>query len=370
MKLIILRGNLKEGLQTLERAVTESNNLPILKHILLTADSGLTLIGTNLEIAVTYVTAGKISEKGSITVPFAPFYSIINNSQSERINLSTTGNTLLVTTDNYEAKIQGMPIEEFPIIPKIKDTTSSLEIEAEVLSQAINQIISAAQVNAAKPELNSILFDFQVGELKLVATDGFRLAEKTLLNNSFTTTFSKGVRVLIPLRTISEAVRIFPKNKKVTIRIDEHQISFSSNGIELISRLIDGTYPDYSAIIPKTVSTELTVGRDEFTTAVKLVSNFSSRTSDVKIRLKENTSALEIFAANQLLGENNYLIPVRKKKGDGLNETAFNWRYLLDGVRPMPTEFITLGLASENKPAIIRPQDDDSLFYIVMPIQA
>lgn len=370
MKLIILRSNLKEGLQALERAVTENNNLPILKHILLKTDSKLTLIATNLELAVTYITAGKISEGGSITVPFAPFYSILNNSTSERINLNTSGNTLVVKTDNYEAKIQGMAAEEFPIIPKIQDTKNTLEIESEIFSQAINQVVSAAQVNAAKPELNSILFDFQLGALKLVATDGFRLAEKTLLNNSFNTNFTKGVRVLIPLKTIQEAVRIFPKDKKLIICLDEHQISFTSDGIELISRLIDGTYPDYSGIIPKNVTTELTVGRDEFLTSVKLVSNFSGRTSDVKIRLKENTNALEIFAANQLLGENNYLVPVRKKKGDGLKETAFNWRYLLDGVRPMPTEAITLGLTSESKPAIIRPLDDDSLFYIVMPIQA
>ncbi len=370
MKLIILRGNLKEALQSLERAVTENNNLPILKNILLKADSRLTLIGTNLEIAVTYITAGKITEEGSITIPFTPFYSIINNSSSERINLATSGNTLVVKTDNYEAKIQGIGAEEFPIIPKIEDQKDILEMDSDILSEAIGQVMHAAQVSAAKPELNSILFDFQLGLLKLVATDGFRLAEKTLLNNSFSTTFSKGVRALIPLKTISEVVRIFPKGKRVVIRLDEHQISFSSDGSELISRLIDGTYPDYTAIIPKNIATELTVARDELINAVKLVSNFSGRTSDVKMRLKEGTNALEVFAANQLLGENNYLIPVKRKKGNGLNETAFNWRYLLDGIRPMPSTEITIGLTSETKPAVIKPVDDDSLFYIVMPIQA
>ena len=370
MKLIILRNNLKDGLQAVERAVSENNNLPVLKYVLIKAGLRLVISATNLEIGVTYETNAKINEEGAITVPLGPLHSIITNSASERINLETSGNTLIVKTDNYEAKIQGLSSEEFPIIPKIENNDQPLEIEGEVLKRALNEIVHAAQTNDAKPELSSILFDFQVGALKLVATDGFRLAEKTLLNNSFVSSFNKAVKVLVPIKTIQEVLRIFKPGQRIAIHIDANQASFKTEGLEIISRLIDGTYPDYTAIIPKQVVTEFSVSREEFMTGVKLVSNFSGRGSDIKLRLKEDSSALEVFAANNLVGENNYLIPARKKKGNGFAETAFNWKYLLEGVRPLSSEMITIGLVSETKPAIIRPAEDDSLMYIVMPISS
>jgi len=156
----------------------------------------------------------------------------------------------------------------------------------------------------------------------------------------------------------------------IEIKIGDNQISFYNNDFELVSRLTDGNYPDYTAIIPKNTVTEFSVAREEFMTGVKLVSNFSGRGSDIKLRLKEGGSALEIYAASNAVGENNYLVPARLKKGKGFNETAFNWRYLLEGVRPLSNEQITIGLVSETKPAIIRPSGDDSLIYIVMPISS
>jgi len=370
MKLIILRNNLKEALQAVERAISENNNLPILKYILIKAKTRLTIQATNLEIGITYETNAKINEDGGVAIPLGPLYSIIANSTSERINLASQGNTLIVKTDNYEAKIQGLSTEEFPIIPKIQNNDQPLEIEAEVLKRALGEIVHAAQTNDAKPELSSVLFDFQVGALKLAATDGFRLAEKTLLNNSFISGFNKAVKVLVPIKTIHEVLRIFKPTQKVSVHIDQNQVAFKAEGVEIISRLIDGTYPDYTAIIPKQVVTEFAVAREEFMTGVKLVSNFSGRSSDIKLRLKEDSGALEIYASSSLLGENNYLIPARKKKGNGFGETAFNWKYLLEGVRPLSSEAITIGLVNETKPAIIRPADDDSLMYIVMPISS
>ncbi len=353
-----------------ERAVTENNNLPILKNVLLKVDSKVTISATNLELGVTHTTAGKVTENGSITVPFGTLYSIINNSDSERINLSAENNTLTVKTDNYEAKIQGTTSEEFPIIPKIEDRAHSIEINSETLREAVNEIISAVQISELKPELNGVLFDFQVGVLKLVATDGFRLAEKTLLSNAFRTNITKGVRVIIPLKTIQEVVRVFPKNTDISICIDSHQIFFGTEHLELISRLINGTYPDYAQIVPKSVEHELTVEKNNLITGIKLVSSFSGKTSDIKMRLKKDSKALEIYANNQYIGENNYLIPVKKKKEGGFDEIAFNWRYLMDGVKPMASEQVTIGVTNGTKPAIIRPAGDDSLFYIVMPIQS
>jgi DNA polymerase III subunit beta len=369
MKLIILRSNLKEVLSAVERVVTDNPTLPVLKHVLLKADTRLIIQATNLEIGVTAATGAKITEQGSISVPFAPLYSIISNSTSDRVALETHDNTISISTDNYHAKIQGSPAEEFPIIPKLEDESRSIELTTDVFQGALQQIVSAAASNDFKPELNSVLLSAGPSSLKLVATDGFRLAEKTLPNNTYGTTIHADTQVLIPLKTVQEALRIFPKGEQLTIALDNSQILLRAKETTLISRLIDGNYPDYSAIVPKQLTTELSLERDQFASAIKLVSNFSGRTSDITLKLAEDAKAVEIFAANQLVGENSYQVPIKKKKVEGISKVVFNWRYLLDAVKSMPDPVITLGFTSENRPVIVRASGDDSIFYIVMPIQ-
>lgn len=369
MKLIILRGNLKEALSAVERAVVDNQTLPVLKNIVLRAEARLTIQATNLEIGVTAVTSAKITEQGSICVPFAPLASVINASTNERIALSVEKNVLTVATDNYEAKIQGLPVEDFPIIPKLTSEEQTASFSAEVLKTALGQIISAAAPHDLKPELNSILLIVADSTVKCVATDGFRLAEKTIGHNAFATSIQGELKALIPLKTVQEAVRIFPNNEQITLAFDENQVLFSSKDITLISRLIDGAYPDYAAIIPRAVSSELVVEKEEFASAIKLVSSFSGKTSDIALSLAEEEKAVEISASNQLVGENRYRVALKKKKTEDFNRVVFNWKYLLDAVRVMPDGGVSLGFNGEGKPALLRSATDDSLLYIVMPIQ-
>ncbi len=369
MKLIILRSNLKEALISVERAVIDNINLPILKNILISADTRVTIQATNLEMGVIYQTNAKINDPGSLTVPFGPLFNIIQNSTSERIVFETENNTLTVKTDNYEAKIQGLTAEEFPIIPKLTDDSHGIEMSGEVFKSAMAYILGAAATNDLKPELNSVLFDFQNGDLKCAATDGFRLAEKTFPQNTFGVFGSDPIKALIPLKTVQEVVRVFPDDEQVHIAFDEHQVVFKTKNINLISRLIDGGYPDYSSIIPKHINNELTLDRNELANAVKLVSNFSGKTSDVRLRMAKDEKSLEVFAASQLVGENAYQVLIKKKKGENLHEVIFNWRYLLDGIRSLPGAAVILGINNEAKPVLIKPADDDSVFYIIMPIQ-
>lgn len=369
MKIIILKSNLKNGLSSVERAVTESNKLPILKNVLLkTTDGRIKLSTTNLELGINRLISGKIIENGSITVPFNTFYSIVNNSDNERINLEVKNNTLIFKTDNYEAKIQGVGEDEFPIIPKIEKENQYLEISSVVLKDALSKVISAAQFSEVRPEISGVLFDFQITSFKLVATDSFRLAEKTLYDNNYKNNFNRGFKAIIPLKTIQEVIRIFNNDQNVKIHIDPTQVLFKSEDLELISRLIDGEYPDYEQIIPKEVEVEITTDQEYLVNALKLVSNFSGRINDVKIKIKKDRNNLEIYSANQYLGENNYLVPA-KIKGEGFEEVAFNWRFLLDGLKAVNSKNLIFGLTNESKPAILKSPDDSSYFYILMPIK-
>jgi len=370
MKLIILKTNLKEGLSVVERIVSENNSLPILKNILLkTVNGKIKISSTNLEIGISKFIFGKIIEEGGITIPFIPLHNIISNINAERVSIETISGNLVVKTDNYQARIQGINEEEFPIIPKIEDTSRCLEISSAALKDALTSIMSAAQFSEIRPELSGILFDFQVTILKLVATDSFRLAEKTIFTNQFKTGFQNGFKVIVPLRTIQEVTRTFPKDQTMKLYFDQHQVLFAAEDEELISRLINGQYPDYEQIIPKAIETELSVPRETFINAVRLVSSFSGKVNDIKLKVRDDGKTMEVFSSNQYLGENNYLVPV-KTKGGHVDNLSFNWRYLMDGLKILSGETIIFGVNGDSKPAVLKSQEDNSYFYILMPIKA
>ena len=370
MNLIILKENIKEGLMSLERVVTENSTLPILKNILIKTESGkVKLSATNLEIGITATLFGKILEEGIITVPFKALYDLVINSDSDRITLETEDNNILkIKGENYEAKLQTLNSDEFPIIPKIEQKSHTFEIETSILKTALSEVVIAAQISEIRPEISGVLFDFQISLLKFVATDSFRLAEKTLDHTHFKTNIEQGIKIIIPLKTVQEIIRIFPESKPITIYLEPQQIMIKNDSLELISRLIDGNYPEYEQIIPKTAETELILKKENLVNALKLVSTFSGKNNDIHLQVKEGSKTLELYSRNQNLGENNYLIPV-KIKGTEVKEVVFNWRYLLDGLKPIKNENIILTINGTNKPAILKSPDATNYFYILMPIK-
>ncbi len=372
MKIIVLKKNLKDGLVAVERAIAENNNLPILKYVLLNTSEGkIRLVTTNLELAVTTLVSGKIIEDGGIAVPFSTFSSVISGADNERIDIEVKNNNLHIKTDNYEAKIQGIQKEDFPIIPKLENSERYIEIDSSVLKESLNQVSNAAQISEIRPELSGVLFDLNpsaAGVLKLAATDSFRLSEKTILNKQIKTNIENPLKIIVPLKTIQEISRIFSEDGFIKILCDANQILVRNDKTEIISRLIDGGYPDYEQIVPKSSEVEVTVPRDGFLNALKLVSNFSGKVNDIRLRLKNEGKALELYSANQNLGENNYLIAVNSNNTKEI-DVAFNWRYLHDGVKVSNSKEFIFSLNGEVKPAVMRPTDDASYFYLVMPIR-
>ncbi|MDD5430982.1 MAG: DNA polymerase III subunit beta [Candidatus Pacebacteria bacterium] len=369
MKIVVLKNNLREGLNIVGKAISENLNLPILKNVLIkTHNNKIKLVATNLELAITQMVSGKIIENGSITVPFSVLSGIVNNSDSERIDLELKNNTLLFKTDNYEASIQGIAEEEFPIIPKIENTRNYLKINGGIFKEAMLKVLNSAQISEIRPEISGVLFDFQISHFKLVTTDSFRLAEKTVFEKEFKTNFQRGFKIIIPLKMVSEAIKILKDDGDLNIFIDPNQILFQNDDIEIISRLIDGNYPDYEQIIPKSFETECILNREHFSSAIKLVSNFTGKTNDIRIKTKQGQKTLEVFSTSPYFGENKYLIPA-KIKGENF-DVAFNWRYLVDGLKNFNTpDDLIFGVNGEQKPSILKHPQDSSYFYILMPIK-
>lgn len=368
MKAVIIKSNLKEALGIIERASSGNLNLPILKYAQLEAlDNKLKLSATNLELGINYYLSGKVIEKGKVNVPIATFINLINNIQSERLNLETKGGQLEIKTDNYEAFTQTLPADDFPIIPRVKNEEDFLEVESGVFKEALTQVLAATQVSDLRPELNNVFFNFSLDSLKLAGTDSFRLAEKTIGANQFKSKYSQGFSFLIPLNSAQELSRILKEEGTLNIYHDENQILFKTSEWELISRLNDGNFPDYSSIIPKKFDAEAIIEKEGLISALKLAGIFSSQTSEIKIKSEEGKKALEIYSTSQDVGENRYFLPTKIEKSFG--EIRFNWRYLLGGLKILNGNEIYLGLnEADNKPSLIRSLNDSSYFYVLMPM--
>src|SRR6266481_2916672 len=366
MNFVIIKSGFKESLAVVEKGTGDSQNLPILKNVLVEAENNsCSLTTTNLEIAVRYTVPCKVIEPGKLTVPLQPLHTLVGTPENERISVETKQNVFRLVSDNYEAKLQGMPADDFPIIPKIKNAAESIEIKSDILKDAIRKVMIATQFSDLRPELNSVLFDFSIDVIKCVATDGFRLAEKSIGSGQFSTTIKEPFRILVPLRTVQELIRILKDGETVHIFRDENQILFKTEMLEFISRLVDGNFPDYSAIIPKKFDSEVIIAKTEFVQALRLMSVFGNKNNEVKLTAKDN-KGIEVAAAAESLGENKYVLSAKIK---GTPEPIiFNWRYLLDVLKIIDTETVFFGLNDDQKASLLKSPGEGSYFYILKPI--
>ena len=350
-----------------QRATSENTNLPILKNVLIQSfNNQIKISATNLELAITKFVSGKIIEEGGLTIPGSILLSLINNLSDERINLEHEKGALVVRSDNYEARVQGMNQDEFPIIPQIQSRDYYLKINSGLLRDSLNQVMNATQYSDWRPELNGILFDFKLSNLTLVGTDSFRLAKKVILNSQLESNWGEE-KIIIPLKTVQELSKILSDDGLVNIYLDHGQIIFISDEMELISRVIEGQFPDYEAIIPKQFDNELFLDKSGLINGLKLAGIFSGKVNDVRLKINEDKKLMEIYSSNSQLGENKYLLPVRATKS--LLETIFNWRYFLDGLKTIQDKDIFVGVNAEDKPVVIKASRDQSLIYLLMPIR-
>ncbi len=367
MKIVAIKNNLRDGVSIVEKISGENLNLPILKNIFLeTLENKIKLTTTNLEIAISSYVPCKTIEGGKATVPASATHSILNSLQDERINLEWRGGKINIKTDNYEASLQGASPEDFPITPKLKNQSNHIEVKGDVIRAAFIKVLIAAQFSELRPELSGVFLNFSPEEIKIAATDSFRLAEKTIHPNQFNSNHKESFKILIPLRAVQEAVRIFKNEDIIKILNDENQILLKTEQVELLSRLIDGNFPEYQAIIPNKFIAEAALNLQEFLSALKLVGVFGSKNSEVEFKSKDGSKFLEISSADQTIGENKYLIPA--KTTGKFNGIVFNWRHVIDAVKTIEGDEIFFGVNGENEPAELKSATDPSYIYILKPI--
>ena len=369
MKLSLLEENLSLALSHTSRFVASKVQLPILNHILFSTDKGrLKLSATNLELAINYWLGAKIEIEGSFCLPAKEITEFVSYLPAGKIDMSLKDtNILTLTSTKTESNFACLPPADFPEIPTL-DPKTAFEIDLPILTTAINQIAFAAATDDSRPVLTAILCTFSNEELTLVATDGFRLSLKTIkLTNPLNLSDEKET-LLIPAKSLLEIVKLAKSAKKVKIGLtkDAHQIVFVLEDLELVSRLIDGEYPDFNRIVPKSAGTRVYLNRDELTQAIKQTSVFARQSANVvKVSLKANS--IELSANAPQIGQNKVSVDARIE-GETL-DIAFNYKFISDFLAICTGEEIILELNEPLSPGLFRDQSDPNLTHIIMPVR-
>lgn len=373
MKIEILKENLKTGLTIVERIIGKSLSLPILDNVLIsTEDSFLNLISTNLETTIKFWVLTKIIKKGNMVVPAKFLSSYISSLPNEKIIIEQKDQSLHIECKNLKTQLQGQSPEDFPIIPKF-ESGDFLEIDNKKFCQALSCVVDVAAASQSRPEISGIYFSFSKNNMKMVATDSFRLAEKNITLGS---PLGKDHSFILPQKPAREILNVLDeKDGMLKIYFSGNQVLFElpmqevkHPQIHIISRLIDGEYPNYQDIIPTKFKTSLTLEKDEFLNQVKTASLFSNKTNDVKISARPEKGEVEIFAQSSQIGQNTSSVPA-KIEGDAL-DVSFNYKYLVDGLLKIKSSEVMFDISKEEGPCILRPVGDASYTYVVMPIKS
>jgi len=380
MKITILKEKLKEGISIVERISSKSLNLPILNNILITTEKNfVNLSATDLEIGIKWWSLVKTEREGKITIPSRILSNLVNFLPNKPINLEIKDLNLVINCENYQTLLKGVNPEDFPIIPQIS-TTEKISVNSKNFCQNLNQIVDIANYSSSKPEISGVFLSFQKNLVIMAATDSFRLGEKKLTLNPEDINISQGYSLIIPQRTAKEIINIFgEKENNLNIYFSPNQVLFEilmpethHPQIHLISRLIEGEYPNYQEIIPKKYETSVFFLKDEIINHIKSASLFSGKINEIKLKIDPKKNQVDFYSQSPDIGEYHSFLNV-KVEGKPC-EISFNYRFLLDGLLSIVSKEkkpeVVLELINSEKPGVLRLKGDDSYLYLVMPIKS
>ncbi len=372
MKITILKENLKTGLNIIERITGKNLTLPVLNNVLFSTEKNFILLSTtDLEMGINWWSLIKTEKEGKISVPAKLLSAFIGFLPDEKIIIEVKDKNLFIKGEKNKTQIKGQDPEEFPIIPKINDE-DFIEIDSQKFCRGLELVTEVVSPSQARPEISGIYLLFQKQGIRIVGTDSFRLAEKTI---SLDIKLKKEHSVIVPQKTIRELINILgEKTGKLKIFFSPSQISFelpmpetTHPQVQIISRLIEGEYPDYQEIIPKKYETRIVLDKKEFLNQIKTASLFSGKINEVKFKIDPDAGKIEIFTQNPELGENSSYL-VGRTEGN-LIEVSFNHKFVADGLSNIESSEVIFGLNKDSGPAVLKPVGDESYVYVVMPVK-
>lgn len=387
MKLICTQEKFKKAILNLERVVSKQNTLPILNNILFEAErGGLKLSATNLEIGMVIKIGAKIEKEGKITIParlIGNFISNLSITEGENIFLEGGEQGLKIKSRDSKTIIRGLSADDFPLIPQ-KKSDFLLGFPSFELKKSISKILTCVGLNETRQELTGVNIIFKEKEVCFAATDSFRLAESVLnienskINPKLYALFIKNKEsVIVPSATFSELARVIQNENEVgvvNVAIENGQIFFDLNGLKIVSRLINGKYPEYQHIIPKDFKTKIKGDKEKIQSMIKMASVFSpGRTGEVSLKINAHEKKIVFESRSAEAGENSSELKLEVEGSS--QEIIFNSKYLLDGINTLGTSQVALLANSGTTPVALKEIDSEkgnilgNYVYIVMPIK-
>ncbi|MCX5711795.1 MAG: DNA polymerase III subunit beta [Candidatus Omnitrophica bacterium] len=361
MKFRTSKENLLTAIQKVQSVITAKSVLPILSNILIeTQGNNLSLTATDLDIGISCLIPVNILEQGSVTVPAKRFGDIIKELPSDDVMVNIKkNNQVTIDTGSCQFKILGLPAEEFPKLPEFKDK-EVIKISQQGLKHMLSLTSFAVSFDETRYILNGILFKIHKNKLTLVATDGKRLAvaEGTLAKET-----DKDVRIIIPLKTIQELNRNLKEDAEVSLILGNNQVLFDLGGVVIISRLIEGEFPDYNQVIPAASESKMTVEREKFLLAVRRAALLS--TPDYQaVKLEFFKDKLVVSKSTPDVGESREELQVQYRGKEMV--IGFNPVYLLDVLKNLNMEQAELEVTDSEKPGVMRA---NGYTYVVLPMR-
>jgi DNA polymerase-3 subunit beta len=373
MKVSCLQDNLAKGLGIVSRAVSTRSTLPVLANVLLATDDGrLKLSATNLEIVITCWIGAKVEEEGAITVPARTLNDLVNTLPQEKVELvlDTDTQTLHLACARTEANIKGINSEEFPLVPEAGENNRH-RVETEALKQMIAQVAFAAATDDARPTLTGVLTRIEGKELKMAATDGFRLSVKSV---KLPVEAAEPIEVVIPARALSELARIADddcEHINITMPEGRNQIIFELENIVLVTQLIDGNFPDFQPVVPQSYNTRTVLNAADFSQACKIAEIFAREANHTaRVRVEPGNELMpgyaSITATSSETGDNVAQIDA-SVDGDEI-EIAFNVRYMSQVLSVIDSPQVALETTKSTEPGVLKPVGEDNFTHIIMPM--
>jgi len=374
MKVTVLQENLARGLSVVSRAVSPRSTLPVLSNILIASDEGrLRLSATNLELGITCWIAARIDEEGSTTVPARTFADLVNTLPGDQVQLMLDVKTqsLHVKGGSSNNDIKCIDAQEFPPLP-VPEMDGAVQLNVSDFKEMIQQVAFAASTDEARPVLMGVLLHVEKDKVTMAAADGFRLSvRKAQLSQAV----PQPINVIIPARALNELARVASDGEEpiyMVVPKNRGQVLFRVKDVEVVSQLIDGTFPDYQQIIPRNYKSRTLVSTASLLKACKQAEIFAREGSNVaRFDIKQadgdmKPSEVEISATSEETGKNETIVEATVDGGSVL--IAFNVKFLREALEVIKTPNVALETSAANAPGVVRPVGDDDFLHVIMPM--
>lgn len=372
MKASVTQQQLAHGLSVVSRAVSPRSTLPVLANILVATDEGrLRLSATNLELGISCWIPASIEEEGSITVPARTFNDLVNNLPSDRVQLTLNSRTqsLNVRSGSSNSDIKGIDANEFPPMP-VPDFSDGVEFKVSDFKEMIQQVAFAASSDEARPVLQGVMVTLQDSEVTMAATDGFRISVRKA---ALAAPLGKPINILVPARALAELARIASDPEAcVTMHIPSGrgQVIFHLKDAELVSQLVEGNFPDYRAIVPRSTRTHTVLNTSSLLNACKqaeIIAREGNNVIRMNIQGQEDApGVVEITAQTEETGTNEVKVDANVD-GPALL-IAFNVKFLREVLDVIKTPSVALETNANTTPALIKPIGDENFIHVIMPM--